>query len=153
MKLIKNLIYLFAISLLFASCPNPLGLHNQQAAQVVFVFQNFPESVDGDYSIPGHFSGSGDSWEVGIDETTIKMSKGFGESSPITCSNANIQFSLVKTGDAAWNRAWYQAGVFEGNGADKGKFYNFYIDGINLSAGEIRIILDGSVSPVVPVEE
>lgn len=151
-KIIPIFVVFFAL-FFFVACPNPLGLHNQQAAQVVFVFQNFPEDVDGDYAIPGHFTGSGNAWEVGIDTTMIKMTKGNGESDPITCSNANIQFSLVKTGDAAWNRGWYKAGVLEGNGADKGKYYNFYIDGINLAAGEIRILVDGSISPVVPVEE
>ncbi len=153
----KNLFKFFFAALisivLFAACADANGLHNQQAAEVTFEFINFPESVDGDYAIPGHYSGSGTSWEVGIENVMIKMTAGNGVSDPVMVSNANIQFSLVKAGDTAWNRSWYQPGILEGNGSDSGVMRNFYIDGLNLSAGQITVIVDGSVSPVTPIEK
>jgi len=152
-KVIKAGFAALFCGLIFAACANANGLHNQQAAEVTFEFINFPESVDGEYAIPGHFSGSGTSWEVGIDSTMIKMTAGNGVSDPVKVSNANIQFSLVKTGDSAWNRSWYQPGILEGNGSDSGVMRNFYIDGLNLSAGQITVVLDGSVSPVTPIEK
>lgn len=154
-KTFLTLCLVFIFCLTFTGCPDANNLHNQMAAKVVVVFQNFPEDVDGEYAVPGHFCGAGDSWEVDVSNTCVKMSKGNGTSDPITCSNANIQFSLVKTGDTAWNRGWYKAGIREGNGVDgsNGKMTNFYIDGLDLSKGEITLIVDGSENPVTPVEK
>lgn len=142
----KSLTFLSIIACLLLclfGCADVNGLHNQEAAMVTFVFKNFPETVDGEYTIPGNFN----NWDN--TQSTIKLTAGNGSSTPIVISASNIQFSLVKVND--WTRSWYPA--VEGNGSDAGTMHNFYIDGLDLSAGEITLVIDGSVSPVFPVTE
>lgn len=128
-------------------CPSAEGLHNQEAAEVTFVFTNFPETISGNYSIPGNFDGN-TSWTKQIDDIDIVMKNGEGTSNPITVTTQNIQWSLVETGDTAWNRLWYP--TVKGNGSDSGVMRNFYIDGLDLSAGEITILIDGISGTAVP---
>lgn len=142
----KSLTFLSIIACLLLclfGCADVNGLHNQEAAMVTFVFKNFPETVDGEYAIPGNFN----NWDN--TQSTIKLTAGNGSSTPIVISVSNIQFSLVKVND--WTRSWYPA--VAGNGSDAGTMHNFYIDGLDLSAGEITLVIDGSVSPVFPVTE
>ena len=142
----KSLTFLSIIACLLLcifGCADVNGLHNQEAAMVTFVFKNFPETVDGEYTIPGNFN----NWDN--TKSTIKLTAENGSSTPIVISVSNIQFSLVKVND--WTRSWYPA--VEGNGSDAGTMHNFYIDGLDLSAGEITLVIDGSISPVFPVTE
>lgn len=142
----KSLTFLSIIACLLLcifGCADVNGLHNQEAAMVTFVFKNFPETVDGEYTIHGNFN----NWDN--TKSTIKLTAGNGSSTPIVISVSNIQFSLVKVND--WTRSWYPA--VEGNGSDAGTMHNFYIDGLDLSAGEITLVIDGSISPVFPVTE
>ncbi|MCR5219143.1 hypothetical protein [Treponema sp.] len=157
-KNIKNKIAVFA-SLAFialaglsvTSCADAEGLHNQQALMVTFQFENFGEDISGNYSIPGNFDGS-DSWDNTNVDVTLK--EGSGTSSQIAVTISNIQFSLVPVN--AWNRPWYIKGEVEGNGADpsaSGALQNFYIDGLDLSAGEVTLVIDASSGTAVPVVE
>ena len=142
----KSLTFLSIIACLLLclfGCADVNGLHNQEAAMVTFVFKNFPETVDGEYTIPGNFN----NWDN--TQSTIKLTAGNGSSTPIVISASNIQFSLVKVND--WNRVWYPA--VEGNGSDAGTMHNFYIDGLDLSAGEITLVIDGSAAVATPVVE
>ena len=81
------------------------------------------------------------------------MKNGEGTSNPIVISKANIEFTLIETNDAGWLRKWYPA--VKGNGVDRGTaghpYQNFYIDGLDLSAGEITLIIDGSDLAATPV--
>lgn len=135
-KLIISAVVIAAAALVFTGCPSATGLHNQEAASVTFVFENFGDDISGDYSIPGNW----DSW----DNTTldVTMSKGNGTSNAITISTKNIQFSLVPVD--SWLRTWYEKGVLQGNGSDSGTMQNFYIDDLDLSAGDITLVIDGS---------
>ena len=85
------------------------------------------------------------------------MKEGNGTSSTITISKANIEFTLIQTGDAGWLRPWYSKGVLEGNGVDRGTagnpYQNFYIDGLDLNAGEITLVIDGSDVTATPLVE
>ena len=142
---VKTLIagaFLAAASLLTVSCADVNGLHNQQAVNVTFKFENFGDDISGNYSIPGNF----DDW----DNTTqdIVMSGGDGTSNKIAITDSNIQFSLVPVNE--WTRPWYTKGVLEGNGSDTGKMRNFYIDNLDLDSGEITIVIDASSGTAVP---
>ena len=149
-KIKKALTVLILISaaLLISACADANGLHNQTAAKITFVFKNFG-SISGDYTIPGNFN----SWDNS--KSLINMKDGNGQSEPITISNVNIEFTLIQTGDSGWLRPWYSAGVLEGNGVDRGTagnpFQNFYIDALDLNAGEITLIIDGSDLIATPV--
>lgn len=151
MKIRKNILF-FMLSLLlsglFLSCANANGLHNQTAADVTFVFKNFAD-ISGDYTIPGNFN----DWDYS--KSLITMKNGNGTSSPITISKSNIEFTLILTGDSSWLRLWYSAGSLEGNGVDRGTagspYQNFYIDGLDLNAGEITLVIDGSDVTAVPL--
>ncbi|MCR4733913.1 MAG: hypothetical protein K5829_02765 [Treponema sp.] len=135
---------------LLSACADANGLHNQTAAEVTFVFKNFA-SISGDYTIPGNFN----DWDNS--ESLVTMEDGNGTSKPITISKTNIEFSLIQTGDSGWLRPWYTAGVLEGNGVDRGTagnpYQNFYIDGLDLNAGEITLVMDGSNITVTPEVE
>lgn len=149
-KIKKALTVLILISavLLISACADANGLHNQTAAKITFVFKNFG-SISGDYTIPGNFN----SWDNS--KSLINMKDGNGQSEPITISNVNIEFTLIQTGDSGWLRPWYSAGVLEGNGVDRGTagnpYQNFYIDALDLNAGEITLIIDGSDLIATPV--
>ena len=149
-KIKKALTVLILISaaLLISACADANGLHNQTAAKITFVFKNFG-SISGDYTIPGNFT----SWDNS--KSLINMKDGNGQSEPITISNVNIEFTLIQTGDSGWLRPWYSAGVLEGNGVDRGTagnpYQNFYIDALDLNAGEITLIIDGSDLIATPV--
>ena len=149
-KIKKALTVLILISaaLLISACADANGLHNQTAAKITFVFKNFG-SISGDYTIPGNFN----SWDNS--KSLINMKDGNGQSEPITISNLNIEFTLIQTGDSGWLRPWYSAGVLEGNGVDRGTagnpYQNFYIDALDLNAGEITLIIDGSDLIATPV--
>ena len=149
-KIKKALTVLILISaaLLVSACADANGLHNQTAAKITFVFKNFG-SISGDYTIPGNFN----SWDNS--KSLINMKDGNGQSEPITISNVNIEFTLIQTGDSGWLRPWYSAGVLEGNGVDRGTagnpYQNFYIDALDLNAGEITLIIDGSDLIATPV--
>ena len=138
---------IFALSGL-TSCANAEGLHNQTAAKITFVFKNFA-NISGDYTIPGNFN----DWDY--TKSLISMKDGNGTSEPITISNVNIEFTLIQTGDSGWLRPWYSAGVLEGNGVDRGTagnpYQNFYIDALDLNAGEITLIIDGADLVATPV--
>ena len=152
MKTIKriSLSVIVIVAALFAlnSCADANGLHNQTAAKITFVFKNFA-SISGDYTIPGNFN----DWDYS--KSLITMQDGNGTSSPITVSNANIEFTLIQTGDSGWLRPWYTAGVLEGNGVDRGTagspYQNFYIDALDLNAGELILVIDGADIVATPV--
>lgn len=76
------------------------------------------------------------------------MKDGGGTSNKIAVTSSNIQFSLCPVNE--WTRPWYQKGVLEGNGSDGGTMQNFYIDGLDLNAGEITLIIDASSGTAVP---
>lgn len=118
------------------SCADEDGLHDQNALLVTFEFKGFGEKISGNYAIPGNF----DNWDNATSD--IALSKGEGTSSAISVTETNIQFSLVPVGE--WTRPWYEKGVLEGNGNDAGKMWNFYIDGLDLGAGEIKLVVDAS---------
>ncbi|MBQ6782001.1 MAG: hypothetical protein IJP62_12370 [Treponema sp.] len=144
---IKGLIFtaLCALVLTLTSCADINGLHNQQAAKVTFVFTNFAAIEDGEYTLPGNFN----SWDN--ETTAITIKSGEGTSSAITIKDANIKFSIVKP--KSWLRAWYPA--VKGNAIDENSagtpYWNFYIDGLDLNAGELTLIIDGTnTAKVVP---
>lgn len=136
---------LCALVLTFASCADVNGLHNQEAAKVTFVFTNFVAAEDGEYTLPGNFN----NWNN--EKVVITLKEGEGTSSAITIKDANIKFSLVRA--KSWLRAWFPA--IKGNAIDENTagtpYHNFYLDGLNLNAGELTIIVDGSdATKVVP---
>ncbi len=143
MKKMKSILLLLACTLLLAGCADVNGLHNQMATEVTFVFKNFPDTVSGQYTIPGNFN----NWDN--TQTTITMKKGNGTSEPILIAEKSIQFTLVKTGE--WLRGWYPE--VTGNGSDAGVMRNFYIDNLDLTAGEIVLVIDGSAATATPVVE
>lgn len=157
-KFIKNkaaaclsMILLCASVSVLTSCADADGLHNQQALMVTFRFENFGESVNGNFAVPGNFDGS-DSWDNTNADVVLKNGSGTSVQKAVTISN--IQFSLVPVG--AWNRPWYVKGQVEGNGADPtagSALQNFYIDGLDLSAGEVTLVIDASSGSAVPVVE
>jgi len=138
-----------AAGLSFTGCPDVNGLHNQQAATLTIVFTNFPDSVTGDYSIPGDFNGDED-WENGIDNIDIVMKNGEGTSNQFSVTASWVKFSLVKTNDTSWLRGW--ASEVSGNAADNGKYVNFWSD-VDLTAGEITLTVDGSSGTAVVTAE
>lgn len=133
---------LLASPLFFTSCADSTGLHNQHSAQVTFIFQNFSGADDGSYSIPGNFN----DWDN--TEATITMKNGNGTSSEFTITEADIQFTLVPVG--SWTRAWYPTSQGNGNDGTQNKYHNFYIDDLDLDAGEITITIDGSADTATP---
>jgi hypothetical protein len=147
-KLISALLLLLCAAFTLTSCADAEGLHNQTAAKVTFVFKNFA-NISGDYTIPGNFN----DWDNS--KSLITMKDGNGTSDEIVVSTANIEFSLIQTGDSGWLRPWYTAGVLEGNGVDRGTagepYQNFYIDALDLNAGEIILIIDGADIVATPV--
>ena len=132
----------FTASVLFTGCPDANGLHNQSALMVTFEFTGFGDDISGSYSIPGNF----DNWDNTIADVTL--AKGAGTSDPIAVSESNIQFSLCPVGE--WTRPWYVKGSVEGNGSDSGVMRNFYIDGLDLDAGEVTLLIDASSGTAVP---
>lgn len=126
----------------FSSCADADGLHDQNSLLVTFVFKGFGD-ISGSYSIPGNF----DDWDNTTADVTIK--KGEGTSSAISVTTSNIQFTLVPVN--GWTRDWYVAGSVEGNGSDSGAMRNFYIDGLDLNAGETTVLVDISSGTAVPV--
>jgi len=143
----KFSIFISLISLIFSifnlvSCADADGLHNQSALLVTFEFTGFGET-EGTFAIPGNF----DNWDNTTSDITLKKGEGTSVQMPITVSN--IQFSLVPVN--AWNRPWYVKGTLEGNGSDAGEMRNFYIDGLDLNAGEITLVIDGSSGTATPV--
>ncbi len=147
-KLISALLLLLCAAFTLTSCADAEGLHNQTAAKVTFVFKNFA-NISGDYTIPGNFN----DWDNS--KSLITMKDGNGTSEAITVSNVNIEFTLIQTGDSGWLRPWYTAGVLEGNGVDRGTagnpFQNFYINALDLNAGEITLIIDGADVVATPL--
>ena len=144
-SLLLALALIFAV--VFTACADANDLHNQTAADVTFVFKNFG-SISGDYTIPGNFN----NWDNS--KSMISMKDGNGSSAPVTISSANIEFTLIQTGDSGWLRPWFSAGVLEGNGVDRGTagnpYQNFYIDGLDLNSGEITLVIDGSDVTATP---
>lgn len=140
-KLISALLLLLCVAFTLTSCADAEGLHNQTAAKITFEFRNFAD-ISGDYTIPGNFN----DWDNS--KSLITMKDGNGTSEAITVSNVNIEFTLIQTGDSGWLRPWYTAGVLEGNAVDRGTagnpFQNFYINALDLNAGEITLIIDGA---------
>ncbi|MBQ4379146.1 MAG: hypothetical protein II821_08140 [Treponema sp.] len=150
-KLKIVLLLLFAaVCFGFSSCADAGGLHDQKALMVTFEFTGFGDNISGSYSLPGNFSGNdADGWDNTGSDVTMK--KGEGISNPIAVTCANIQFSLCPTGE--WTRPWYSKGVLEGNGSDAGTMWNFYIDGLDLNAGEVTLLIDASSGVATPVEK
>ena len=147
-KLISALLLLLCVAFTLTSCADAEGLHNQTAAKITFEFRNFAD-ISGDYTIPGNFN----DWDNS--KSLITMKDGNGTSEAITVSNVNIEFTLIQTGDSGWLRPWYTAGVLEGNGVDRGTagnpFQNFYINALDLNAGEIILIIDGADVVATPL--
>ena len=147
-KLISALLLLICVDFTLTSCADAEGLHNQTAAKITFEFRNFAD-ISGDYTIPGNFN----DWDNS--KSLITMKDGNGTSEAITVSNVNIEFTLIQTGDSGWLRPWYTAGVLEGNGVDRGTagnpFQNFYINALDLNAGEITLIIDGADVVATPL--
>lgn len=147
-KLISALLLLVCVAFTLTSCADAEGLHNQTAAKITFEFRNFAD-ISGDYTIPGNFN----DWDNS--KSLITMKDGNGTSEAITVSNVNIEFTLIQTGDSGWLRPWYTAGVLEGNGVDRGTagnpFQNFYINALDLNAGEITLIIDGADVVATPL--
>jgi len=147
-KLISALLLLLCVAFTLTSCADAEGLHNQTAAKITFEFRNFSD-ISGDYTIPGNFN----DWDNS--KSLITMKDGNGTSEAITVSNVNIEFTLIQTGDSGWLRPWYTAGVLEGNGVDRGTagnpFQNFYINALDLNAGEITLIIDGADVVATPI--
>ena len=147
-KLISALLLLICVDFTLTSCADAEGLHNQTAAKITFEFRNFAD-ISGDYTIPGNFN----DWDNS--KSLITMKDGNGISEAITVSNVNIEFTLIQTGDSGWLRPWYTAGVLEGNGVDRGTagnpFQNFYINALDLNAGEITLIIDGADVVATPL--
>ena len=147
-KLISALLLLICVDFTLTSCADAEGLHNQTAAKITFEFRNFAD-ISGDYTIPGNFN----DWDNS--KSLITMKDGNGTSEAITVSNVNIEFTLIQTGDSGWLRPWYTAGVLEGNGVDRGTagnpFQNFYINALDLNAGEITLIIDGADVVATPI--
>lgn len=147
-KLISALLLLLCVAFTLTSCADAEGLHNQTAAKITFEFRNFAD-ISGDYTIPGNFN----DWDNS--KSLITMKDGNGTSEAITVSNVNIEFTLIQTGDSGWLRPWYTAGVLEGNGVDRGTagnpFQNFYINALDLNAGEITLIIDGADVVATPI--
>lgn len=135
---------------MLTGCPSAEGLHNQSGSTVIFVFKGFPESVSGDYSIPGDFDGDS-SWENGIDNVDVTMKNGEGTSSEFTVSSDWIKFSLIKTNDSSWSRNWYPevAGNIEDTGTAGTPKQNFYIDGLEVGNGDFSIVIDASSGTAV----
>jgi len=146
MKIKRNLIVLLSALIAgimtLSSCANADGLHNQMAAEVTFEFVNFPESVNGEYAIPGNFN----DWDN--TKTVISMKNGNGTSQALTIAEPNIQFTLVKNGE--WLRAWDSAVKGNGYDASQGSYHNFYIDALDLTSGEIVLVIDGSDETAEP---
>ncbi len=147
-KLISALLLLLCAAFTLTSCADAEGLHNQTDAKITFEFRNFAD-ISGDYTIPGNFNDWNNS------KSLITMKDGNGTSEAITVSNVNIEFTLIQTGDSGWLRPWYTAGVLEGNGVDRGTagnpFQNFYINALDLNAGEITLIIDGADVVATPL--
>ena len=133
----------FFFAMNFSSCADANGLHNQEAAQLTFVFTNFPVE-DGSYSIPGDHN----LWDNGSENITIK--DGEGKSSSVKVTSSSIEFTLVKKDN--WTRPWAKAdgGTIEGKGRiGKDSKRNFLIEDLDLSS-EITVTIDGS-TPVATV--
>ena len=131
------------IALAFTSCADANGLHNQEAAQLTFVFTNFPVE-DGSYSIPGDHN----SWDNSTE--TISIKDGEGKSSAVKVTSTSIEFTLVKKDN--WIRPWAKddGGKIEGSGRiGKDIKRNFLIEDLDLSS-EITVTIDGS-TPVATV--
>lgn len=146
-KALITAICLLSAGFMVNGCADANGLHNQMAATVTFIFTNFGEGISGDYTIPGNFN----DWNNKV--SLINMKDGEGTSNPIVISKSNIEFTLIKTNDSGWLRLWYPA--VKGNGVDRGTagnpYQNFYIDGLDLGAGEITLVIDGSDLAATPV--
>ncbi|MCH5290912.1 MAG: hypothetical protein J1D88_04010 [Treponema sp.] len=137
------------VSALFTGCPSADGLHNQQALMVTFEFTGFG-NISGEYSIPGSFDGDADNWTKKIADVDVVMKDGSGISNPIPVVSTWIKFSLCPTGDESWLRPWYTEEGIKGNDAEKGNYWNFYIDGLDLNAGEMTIVIDASSGTATP---
>jgi len=132
---ILSAVLLIAAGFLLEGCADVNGLHNQEALPVTFQFKNFG-STAGTYAVPGNFN----SWDNTNADVVLK--DGHGTSEAIYVTDSNIQFSLVPQNE--WTRVWYVENSCYGNGMDEGRYQNFYIDGLDLSAGEATIIVDAS---------
>ena len=145
-KILFSLVASLFLALSLSSCADEDGLHDQNALLVTFEFVGFGDGVSGSYSVPGNFDGT-DSWDNTNADVSLK--KGEGTSTQIAVTISNIQFSLVPVGE--WTRPWYVKGEVEGNGSDKDTMRNFYIDGLDLNAGEVTILVDASSGTATPV--
>ena len=139
-----------ACAFVLGGCPSAEGLHNQTGSYVTFVFTGFPESVSGDYSVPGDFNGDS-SWENEVKNTDVTMKNGEGTSVPFMVTSSWIKFSLVPKGDSAWNRPWYPEvmGNVEDTGTAGNPMQNFFIEGYELGGGDFTIVVDASSGTAV----
>lgn len=147
LSVVEATLLLMTAAFVFSGCADVNGLHNQKELLVTFQFSGFG-SISGNYSIPGNFDGNQEWDNTNLD---VVMKNGSGISSEISVTTADIQWSLVPQND--WTRPWYTAGVSEGNGADGSNGNrNFYIDGLDLNAGEATVIVkmeNGKATPTV----
>ena len=126
-----------------SSCADEDGMHDQNALFVTFEFEEFGENVSGAYAIPGNFN----NWSNA--STHVTLTKGAGTSIKMAVTVSNIQFTLVPVN--SWTRDWYVEGTVEGNGSDSGTMWNFYLDGLDLNAGEVTVLIDASSGTATPV--
>ncbi|MBQ6056296.1 MAG: hypothetical protein IJL34_01355 [Treponema sp.] len=120
-----------------AGCADANGLHNQEAATVVFEFTDFP-AADGVYAIPGEHN----SWDNTVSLVTLK--DGSGTSSSVKITSTSLEFSLTKVD--SWLRLWSKkdGGSINGAGREGADYYrNFLAEGIELGS-DVKIIIDGS---------
>lgn len=140
--------HLILITILFTifSCADPNGLHNQEAAQVTFVFENIP-TIDGGYSLPGDYQVS--EWDNTNIDLDIKSEA--GSSKIVTITKSTIEFSLVPV--ESWDRPWYP--IMKSNHYDYGsggKQWNFQVIGLPLGQ-DVTIKIDGSSTPASVIIE
>ena len=132
------------VSALFTGCPSADGLHNQPALMVKFEFTGFG-NISGNYSIPGSFDGDANNWTKKIADVDVVMKDGSGISNPIPVISTWIEFSLCPTG-GDWERPWHTEDGIDGNAVDRnsGIKQNIYYTGLNLTAGEVTLLVDAS---------
>ena len=136
MKAARNfllaLVLPFCLAMTLTSCADEDGLHDQNALVVKFEISGLGDDVSGSYFVTGEFDG----WKQNY---PVTLSKGAGSVEGIPLTITSMKFSVC---DKNWGRAWYP--TLEGNQADEnssGKYWNFYIEGLELGAGDATIAI------------
>lgn len=133
---IFSLLALLFLAIGLVSCADEDGLHDQSALQVTFEVTGLGDDVNGTYCVTGVF----DDWSR---DYPITLTKGEGKSEQIPISISSFKFTVCDKTDSNWTRAWYP--TYEGNQADENTsgnpYHNFYIENLDLDAGEITIVI------------